>query len=258
MLDYVNGLQKTARYAFARSDAAGLNIKKPTLTKALQRLAKARRICNVRRGFYVIVPLEYSSAGILPPDWFIDDLMRHLATPYYVGLLTAASLHGAANQQPQEFQVVVPSRERDIIRKNLRIRFFRNLQATMMPTVRIKTFTGTIPVSTPASTALDLCRFARRVGGPGAVLAVVSDLAAKIDLPALMASARAETEIAQIQRFGWLLDRAGFSKLADPLADWLAERLPSKVRLDPSSGFRGHKKDARWQVIVNAKPEKEP
>ena len=37
---------------------------------------------------------------------WIDDLMRFHHVPYYVGLLSAAALHGAAHQQPQEFQVV--------------------------------------------------------------------------------------------------------------------------------------------------------
>lgn len=32
--------------------------------------------------------------------------MKFLGQPYYVGLLSAAALHGAAHHQPQEFQVV--------------------------------------------------------------------------------------------------------------------------------------------------------
>lgn len=257
LLEYVDDLQKKARYTFSRQDADSLNIQPTAFTKSLQRLAKANRICNVRRGFYVIVPLEYSSTGILPPDWFIDDLMRHIQSPYYVGLLTAASLHGATSQQPQEFQVVVPLRERSINKKNLRIRFFRYAQSVKVPVVRIKTFTGNIPVSTPASTALDLCRFAGQVGGLSVVLSVIAELAAKMDQTSLLTSAHAETELTQIQRLGWLLDRAGYSKLADPLAEWVKGRRPVKVLLDSSNGYKGHKKDPRWQIIVNAKPEKE-
>ena len=34
--------------------------------------------------------------------------MDRLEVPYYAGLLTAARYHGAAHQQPQIFQVVVP------------------------------------------------------------------------------------------------------------------------------------------------------
>ena len=45
---------------------------------------------------------------MIPADWFIAELMQFLDLPYYVGVLSAAALHGAAHQQAQEFHVVVP------------------------------------------------------------------------------------------------------------------------------------------------------
>jgi len=48
---------------------------------------------------YVLVPLEYLHAGAPPPSWFIDDLMKAMERPYYVGLLSAAGIHGASHQQ---------------------------------------------------------------------------------------------------------------------------------------------------------------
>jgi hypothetical protein len=35
--------------------------------------------------------------GCLPVDQFVPQLMEHLDLAYYAGLLTAASLHGAAH-----------------------------------------------------------------------------------------------------------------------------------------------------------------
>jgi len=50
--------------------------------------------------------------------------MAYLEQPYYVGLLGAASLHGAAHQQPQQFQVVTTTPQREVRKKGLAIRFF--------------------------------------------------------------------------------------------------------------------------------------
>jgi hypothetical protein len=50
-------------------------------------------------GVAVVVPPEYREAGCPPASWFIHDLMRFLGQPYYVALLTAAAIHGAAHQQ---------------------------------------------------------------------------------------------------------------------------------------------------------------
>ena len=54
----------------------------------------------------MVVPLEYREAGCPPASWFIQPLMDFLDRPYYVGLLSAAAIHGAAHQQPMVFQVI--------------------------------------------------------------------------------------------------------------------------------------------------------
>lgn len=52
-------------------------------------------------------PADYRSWGVLPGELFIDGMMRALGREYYVSLLTAAAMHGAAHQAPQVFQVMV-------------------------------------------------------------------------------------------------------------------------------------------------------
>ena len=59
----------------------------------------------------------------LPATWFIDALMKHFSQEYYVGLLTAAALHGAAHQQPMTFQVITDKRTRNITVGELFIEF---------------------------------------------------------------------------------------------------------------------------------------
>jgi predicted transcriptional regulator of viral defense system len=125
--EYVDDLQQKGRYTFTKAEARrAVRVSDTVLKLSLWRLAKKRRIALIREGFYVIVPLEYASSGILPPEWFIDELMKFLRQPYYVGLLSAAAIHGAAHQQPQEFHVVIPEALRSIkehLPENLEIRW---------------------------------------------------------------------------------------------------------------------------------------
>ena len=119
---WVHGLQARGRYTFTRKQAAeALGRAGAGLTKALGRLTQKRRIVSPRRGFYVIVPAEFSIPGSPPADWFIDHLMGYVGHPYYVGLLSAAAYHGAAHQQPQQFLVVaaVPMRPVRVGRVNI-------------------------------------------------------------------------------------------------------------------------------------------
>ncbi len=121
--------------------------------KAVQLLVAKRRLAVPRRGFYIIVPMEYREAEAPPPSWFIDDFMKFLGQPYYVGLLSAAALHGAAHQQPQEFHVVTNKQLRRVDAGRARIRFFRKLHIERTPTMEVQTETGGMRVSsTPPST----------------------------------------------------------------------------------------------------------
>jgi predicted transcriptional regulator of viral defense system len=103
----VDSYQAAGRYVLAREQALEtLGVSDDALKKSVQRLVAKRRLAIPRRGFFVIVPIEYRHAGAPPPSWFIDELMKFCGRRYYVGLLSAAALYGAAHQQPQEFQVV--------------------------------------------------------------------------------------------------------------------------------------------------------
>jgi predicted transcriptional regulator of viral defense system len=255
---FVDRLQGRARYTFIRSEAEeALKLGRAALTKGLQRLQRVGRIQMIRRGFFVIVPLEYARGGIVPPDWFIDDLMKFLEQPYYVGVLTAAALHGASHQQPQEYQVVVAKPERVIRTANLNIRFFVKKSMAQEPVERVKAYTGFLAVSTPAVTALDLVRFAPAIGGLDAVLTVLEELVEKIRPEDLLKAAQQESERSQVQRLGWLLERTKRRELAEGLATWLVAQKPAKTPLDVSAPVAGGRKDPRWQVIVNAEPQSE-
>ena len=60
-----------------------------------------------KSGFYMIISPHYAERGMIPPLYYIyiDRLMAYQNKPYYVSLLSSATLHGAAQQQPQKFFV---------------------------------------------------------------------------------------------------------------------------------------------------------
>jgi len=250
--------QGSRRYVLTREEAlSALGVSEEALKKAARRLAAKSRITIPRRGFFVIVPVEYRSAGAPPPAWFIDELMRFHGRPYYVGLLSAAALHGAAHQQPQEFQVVTNVQLRMATAGRTRIRFFtkRHIEAT--PTTDVKTETGSMRVSTPEATAFDLVRYLKAAGHLDNVATVLSELAERLNPERLVAVAEAVVDLPQAQRLGFLLDRVGAAESADGLAAWLAERRPRVVPLRPDRSVVAAPRDARWQVLVNDVTEAE-
>jgi predicted transcriptional regulator of viral defense system len=250
--DFVDRLQASGRYTFQREEArSALGVSEIALQSAARRLAAKGRICAPRRGFYVIVPVEYSNPGAPPPSWFIDDLMKFHEHPYYVGLLSAAALHGAAHQQPQVFQVVTDTTLRPITVGRTRIRFFLKRRFVGTPATEVKTETGAMRVSTPEATALDLVRYVGSAGQLGNVATVLSELSEKINPERLVKTARAEVELSVVQRLGFLLEQFAAPRVTAPLAEWLATRRPRPVPLRPERKPKVTEKNARWQILVN-------
>jgi predicted transcriptional regulator of viral defense system len=251
--DYVEGLQSRGRYFFTKGEAVqALGVSLSATTRALDRMVAKGWIAHVRKGgFYVIVPPEYRASGILPPDWFIHDLMVALEQPYYVSLLSAAALHGSAHQQPQVFHVVSSRSSRDLMIKGLKIRFFYKSHLKDTPFERIKTSTGYITVSTPAATAMDLIRFERRIGGLDRVLTVLIELQEAIMPDDLRNAIDCERSLSIIQKLGYLMEMTDNIELTDILGEYIGARKPRYIPLSTKHSIKGFPYIARWRIIEN-------
>jgi len=249
---WIDGLQAKGRYTFLRTEAlSGTGMTPEALSKALLRLTKKGRLAKAKKYFYVIVPIEYASAGSPPPAWFIHDLMDAMRQPYYTGLLSAAALHGASHQQPQEFQVVTNPYVRPIRVGRVRIRFFTKRSCQATPAARVKTPTGTMRVSTPEATAIDLVRYARCVGYFGNVATVLKEMAPSLDAERLLDAIKVEGSVMSAQRLGYLLEQVGAGEIARRFASWLGEHRLHSIRLRPNRPANDLEAHPVWRVIPN-------
>lgn len=251
--NYIDQLQEKGRYFFIKSQAKKeLGLSEAAFKSACHRLTQKGRVVFLRKGFYLIVPLEYRAAGIIPASWFIDDLMKHLKHPYYVGLLSAAAIHGAAHQQPQEFQVISDRPLRPIVAKGSKISFFMKSSLKKTPVAKIKTSTGFMKVSTPEATALDLLYFYDRVGGLERVSETLEELAEKMDPQALLSLSRSTKRLPDVQRLGYLLEHLGEKDLLDPLASYIFKRKPRVTPLNPKAEKMDNvPQDPSWRLKLN-------
>jgi predicted transcriptional regulator of viral defense system len=250
---FVEDLQAQGRYTFTRAEgASGADRSDVALEAALRRLKRRGRIASPRRGFYVLVPGEYREAGCPPASWFIDDLMLFSKQPYYVGLLSAAAIHGAAHQQPMVFQVVTNRPTRPARAGRVRIGFHMSRKVESVPVVKVQTETGSMRVSTPEATAFDLVRFAPVAGHLSNVATVLAEFAEKLDPAALAKLARAYAA-PDAQRLGYLLEHLGKPELAESLMASLEIRRHRSVLLAPGQAhdMGQASPDPRWRVIPN-------
>lgn len=254
MVHWVEQLQSRGRYTFTRAEAESDTGRSFIAAQtALRRLRQRGRVVSPRRGFYVVVPPEYRAAGSPPASWFVDDLMRYVGQPYYVGLLSAAAIHGAAHQQPMVFQVVTSKPTREMRAGKVAIRFSMSGLVESLPVIEQQTETGTMRVAAPETCAFDLVRYPEDAGHLGNAATVLAELAGRLDARKLAAVAPL-VRLPDVQRLGYLLDAVGQREVAAPLAEWLATRRPRAVLLQPGESA-GAEVDPRWHVVPNVEME---
>jgi predicted transcriptional regulator of viral defense system len=266
LASYTTRLLAAGRLIFAREEAqAAVGIGRGAFLDAAEKLQKRGQLLNVRQGFYVIVPPQDLNFGSPPPASFIDDLMRHEKRPYYVGLLKAAELHGAAHQAVMEFQVVTNKQMRPVQAGRSKIAFYfrKDISAVVSGIEDHKTDTGNMKVSSVELTLLDLLRYPQAGGGLDNVLTIFEDLGPKVEA-AKNAELCGAFERSVIQRAGYLLDRCGLAEPAEKLHEFLecsshvqwTEMDPS-LPSDPDFAPKIVARDKRWHVLVRRLPERD-
>ncbi|MCB9581265.1 MAG: type IV toxin-antitoxin system AbiEi family antitoxin [Polyangiaceae bacterium] len=250
----IRELQSQGKYSFTRQDVVAPQRSGVAFEAAARRLKKQGRLATPRRGFFVIVPPEYSEAGCPPASWFVHDLMSFLGQPYYVALLSAAAIHGASHQQPMAFQVVTDRPTRTGKAGRVRIEFHMSTMVDHAPVVDVLTETGAMRVATPEVTGYDLVRFPEAGGHWNNVATVLGELAEKMDAAKLVELASKYT-VPDVQRLGYLLDVIGRQDLAVPLLKALDQRRRRPVLLAPAEGSGTMAPDERWRVVPNVTVE---
>lgn len=245
-------LQTLGRISFTTAQyTKELSLSAIAAKHSLRRLRQKREIASPVKGFHVILPPADRSNGSRPPEEFIDYLMKYLEEPYYVALLSAAEVHGAAHHRPQSFQVMVTSPRRMIKCGNIRIQFVVKRTISGLPTVKHKVKTGYLAVSTPEVTALDLVAYQKQAAGIDNVATVLSELAEKISASKLLIASK-YFKVAVIQRLGFLLDQFGGVGAADSLEQEVERRTSRLTVLVPAKKTsREAVTDKRWRLIIN-------
>ena len=248
---FTEDLQGHGHYTFTKQEAiTSLHISDNAFHKAAHRLIREKSVIRVVNEFYAVVPAEYRASGGLPATHYIDALMKFRQQPYYVGVLSAAALHGAAHQATQELQVVTTKPMPMIRAGRTRIRFLTKHRLAETPVQPVKTPSGYIQVSTPEATAIDLLLYPRIAGGLNNIATVLTELSEVID-PEMLARIAASTKASYIQRLGYLMDQVGAEKLTGSLTRCLKKQRWDYIPLRPGWKSSSIKRDSKWRVIVN-------
>lgn len=191
---------------------------------------------------------------------FIDSLMKFLERKYYVALLNAAALHGAAHQQPQEYFVVT---EYPVLRttnkKGIKINYISTRQLPPETlTEKKKTETGYVNVSNTILTAIDLISYEKRIGGLNRAVTVMNELLKNVKRKDITEELITYATTTSLQRLGFLLEEIlNKQDLADKLFS-LCKKSNNKFYSIPLKASGKKDKEPisdKWKIIINTEIE---
>lgn len=249
--DYLTEIQAKGRYSVTLGELSNrFSTSEKAILQNIYRLKRKNQLAQVRKEFYVIVPPRYSNRGMVPPTLFIADMMNFLNRNYYVGLFSAAALHGAGHQQPMEFQVMTKKPPlRNIKNPKLNISFYTKTNWEHNQIIEKKTETGYIKTSSPELTAFDLVYHNKKIGGLNRILPILEDLSETIKASVLTKTAKTQ-KTPNIQRLGYLFDESDNESFANSLHKTLGDR-PKEIPLSLAHKDRPGPINKKWNVIVN-------
>lgn len=263
---YILNVQGYGKFSFSlnelRSHFPGLS--DIALKFALNRAFKKNKIVSVLKGFYVIIPPEYQHKKILPPELFLDSLFKYLERPYYLGLLSAAAMHGASHQQAMESYVFInkpPIRPTNV--EGMKINYVVKSEFPKQGLEQRKTAAGYLNISGPELTALDLVEYQQRVGGLSRISTILYELSESMQPYKLKLILDNKVSFAAVQRLGYILDvvldksesSTLLKEISLVLKNYLSDKKIFRVPLKPGINKSNFSVNSDWKIIENYKIE---
>jgi hypothetical protein len=227
-------------------------------TSGLTPLAVSRQLAHLddrvtrlpsRPSCFLITPPEHRLRGAPPIANWLGDYCRLRQQPYYVGLLSAAAMHGSGQQAVQITQVMTIAPTRTLILGRVHIEFHVKQNLVDTPLAQIKGLAAPLAVSSPEATALDLMSYQQSVGGVARAVEVIAGLLPAMTIEGWRRAVPLENTAVK-QRMGYVLEALGAQKYAKILEASLPTKL-HQVPLQSSTPSLGASCPAPWQIEDN-------
>lgn len=248
----------TEEYSFSWNDLRQQSSKSDTsLKRELSRLVAKKEIINLRKGFYLILPPRYRNIGQLPIELYIEKLFKYLNKSYYLGLYSAARLHGASHQQIQQNYIItsLPSML-DIDKGGILINFYTSASWPERNVLQQKSDAGYFKVSSPALTAADLVHYQTKLGGLSRMGAILEELSEEIKEKDINDLLSWYPHKSTLQRLGYLLEEyQSNSIVVEHIFKHIKKEAFYPVVLSTQGGQKAGAVENRWKVFVNLEIE---
>jgi len=241
----LSGLSHRGKGIFTLKDMKEYDEKTKSL---LYNLSKKNWILRIKKGLYMIAPLEAGELGARSHTVHSFVLASHLVDPYYISHWSALNYHGLTEQTPPAVYITTtkPRNRKKIL--DIEFVFVTVPERKMFGTTEVKVENSSVKISTPEKTIVDCLDHPEHCGGIEGVAKAIYFEHRDLDFKKTVEMVGKMGNRTIVKRLGYLLERLGLHE-----HDGLLTRLEVSKgysRLDPKLPKRG-KINERWKLRVN-------
>jgi predicted transcriptional regulator of viral defense system len=220
----------------------------------LLRLRRKGWIAWIKRGLYVIAPLEAGAEGAMKHTVHGFVLASHMVSPSYVGFWSALNYHGMSEATPPAVYVAAraPVASRTIF--DIPFVFVTLRPWKMFGTERVLIEREGVAVSDPEKTVVDCLDHPEHAGGVLHLADVLREEFDRLDFDRLLRYAKRMRNTTILKRLGYLLEAQSKGDEARRVGRHRLGEGYSK--LDPKLPARGPTNE-RWKLRVNVNVDRE-
>jgi len=223
-------LEKNEKTVFTSTDAHKiLRSTDASVKNILYRLRKKRRIDEIEKGKYLLVPAKAGYEG----SWSELPLLLapHLIAPYYIGFWTALNYWGMTEQVPNTVFVATTKRKRDLKYGPTTFEFVTLARRRFFGFVEEQAGGGRFHISSREKTILDCLLYPRYCGGLDEAVKGIWNARDDLDFAKLTSLAARLGVSVVIRRLGYVLEVLSIG--SDAAARIASRRFTGFLWLDP-------------------------
>lgn len=246
-------LAETKNVVFALSDAQ--DIVGPSAKNIVRGLVKKKWVLRLKRGLYVIVPLDMGLEGA---DAFLMHefvIASFLTKSYYIAYWSALNHHGLTDQIPRTVFVATTTPKHPLHVLNTEYRFVKLSSRKFFGWEETEIESREVRISDGEKTVVDCLDHPENCGGIEQIAMSIYFYHVELDFERVVQHARKMGNATILKRLGYILENLDMMR---EYGDYLTGFIPTKgyPKLDPLSPRRG-KHDSQWNLLVNCRLDPE-
>ena len=240
-------LARLDKHIFSIQDAK--RVVKDNTKKILHSLVEKKWVLPLKRGLYVIVPLDI---GVKGADAYLIHnfiIAANLVTPYYIGYWSALNYHGLSDQIPSTTFIATTLAKKPLKILDVVYHFVRLKKSKFFGITEIEVEANKVKISNPEKTIVDCLDHSEHAGGIDEVAKSIYFSHQELDFKKIKDYAERMKNLAILKRLGFILEKSELlNKYKFVFADFQpSQGYPALDKLSPKKG----KHNSKWGLLIN-------